>query len=159
MVVSILKLVQRSRDFQIVINSMPQNTDWGGLKTIIQYLCCSYTRRPTWPEQSPELPPDLRAGAQSLRTQSQRLPRHWAGNRKRIRLFWDLDSKSGRALFPPLFGGSRDGGVGRGRRGNGAQARRPRKWLSQLHSAAPSPSRLLPPLPRPLGSLSVERYF
>lgn len=61
---------------------MPQNADWGGLKPIIQYLCCSHTRRQTWPEQSPELPPDLRAGAQSLRTQSQRLPRHWLGTER-----------------------------------------------------------------------------
>lgn len=36
------------------------------------------------------------------------------GNRERIRLFWDLDSKSGRALFPPPFGGSRDTGGGGG---------------------------------------------
>ena len=48
--------------------------------------CCSHTQRQTQPEQSPELPPDLRAGAQSLRTQSHCLTPS-AGNRNRIHLF------------------------------------------------------------------------
>ena len=67
--------------------------------------CYSHTQRQTQPVQSPELPPDLRAGAQSLRTRSHCLTPS-AGNRNRIYLFRDLDTKSGRALLPPSSSGS-----------------------------------------------------
>ena len=86
--------------------------------------CYSHTQRQTQPEQSPELPPDLRAGAQSLRTQSQCLTPS-AGNRNRIHLFWDLDTESGRALLPPFSsgsGGGRRAGVEEGHRLGGPRS-------------------------------------
>ena len=101
-------------------------------------LCCSHTQRQTQPKQSPELPPDLRAGAQSLRTQSYCLTPS-AGNRNRIHLFWDLDTKSGRALLPPSSSGSRVGGragVEVGHRLGGPRS----GCLFSLHSPKPPPA-------------------